>query len=278
MGTENDPLIPKQHNRTTSGGGYYFLNKSDPSYQGVGSTSAVTDTDAGPVVEGPPMDSNPQEFAPRPLNKNRNAVTNSNSTKVRLHPGLISLQLHHTSDHSRDSSRIIFIFQNNAGVRSNNNNSSSSSSWWKNIFNARGTANTLSAASQRSVMNPNTTQLNKLRKAPIKIEPKVFFSNERTFIAWMHVSIILAGGSIAILAFAEDTNNPFSQLYGIILLPVAISFIIYSMYQYQRRAKMIRTRHPGPYEDTVGPAVLGIMLMLSITAQFALKLYSMHYL
>jgi hypothetical protein len=84
MGTENDPLIPKQHNRTTSGGGYYFLNKSDPSYQGVGSTSAVTDTDAGPVVEGPPMDSNPQEFAPRPLNKNRAAGTNANSTKVRL--------------------------------------------------------------------------------------------------------------------------------------------------------------------------------------------------
>jgi uncharacterized membrane protein YidH (DUF202 family) len=119
-------------------------------------------------------------------------------------------------------------------------------------------------------MNSNPTKLHKLRKAPVKIEPKVFFSNERTFIAWMHVSIILAGGSIAILAFA--------QLYGIILLPVAVSFIIYSMYQYQRRAKMIRTRHPGPYEDTVGPAVLGIMLMLSITAQFALKLYSMHYL
>jgi uncharacterized membrane protein YidH (DUF202 family) len=136
----------------------------------------------------------------------------------------------------------------------------------------------MSSSSQRSVMIPSTTQLNKLRKAPIKIEPKVFFSNERTFIAWMHVSIILAGGSIAILAFAEDTNNPFSQLYGIILLPVAISFIIYSMYQYQRRARMIRTRHPGPYEDTVGPAVLGIMLMLSITAQFALKLYSLHYL
>lgn len=41
-----------------------------------------------------------------------------------------------------------------------------------------------------------------------------------------------------------------------------------------RRAYMIRNRHPGPYEDTVGPTVLGIMLMLSIVAQFAIKLYS----
>jgi uncharacterized membrane protein YidH (DUF202 family) len=114
----------------------------------------------------------------------------------------------------------------------------------------------------------------KLRKAPVKIEPKVFFANERTFLAWMHLSVVLAGASIAILAFTED-NNPFSQLYGVILLPVAISFIVYSMYQYARRANMIRHRHPGPYEDTVGPVVLGIMLMVSIVAQFSLKLYSM---
>jgi uncharacterized membrane protein YidH (DUF202 family) len=114
----------------------------------------------------------------------------------------------------------------------------------------------------------------KPRKAPIKIEPKVFFSNERTFLAWMHVSVILAGASIAILAFA-DTNNYVSQVYGVVLLPVAIAFIVYSMVQYQRRAYMIRNRLPGPYEDTVGPTVLCIMLMLSIVVQFGLRLYDL---
>jgi uncharacterized membrane protein YidH (DUF202 family) len=113
-----------------------------------------------------------------------------------------------------------------------------------------------------------------MRKAPIKIEPKVFFANERTFLAWMHLSVILAGASIAIMAFADD-SNPMGQLYGIMLLPVAIAFIIYSMYQYSRRSYMIRHRHPGPYEDTVGPSVLAVMLMFSIVAQFSLKLYTM---
>lgn len=70
----------------------------------------------------------------------------------------------------------------------------------------------------------------KPRKAPVKVEPKVFFANERTFLAWMHLSVMLAGASIAILAFAEE-QNPFSQIYGVILLPVAIAFIVYSMYQ-----------------------------------------------
>lgn len=71
----------------------------------------------------------------------------------------------------------------------------------------------------------------KQRKAPIKVEPKVFFANERTFLAWMHISIILAGASIAILAFSGSSENPGSQIYGVVMLPVAIAFIIYSMYQ-----------------------------------------------
>ena len=30
------------------------------------------------------------------------------------------------------------------------------------------------------------------RKVPVKVEPKVFFANERTYLAWLHMSIILA--------------------------------------------------------------------------------------
>ena len=70
----------------------------------------------------------------------------------------------------------------------------------------------------------------KPRKAPIKIEPKVFFSNERTFLAWMHVSVILAGASVAILAIS-DYENIGKQLYGLIMLPVAVAFLVYAMYQ-----------------------------------------------
>jgi hypothetical protein len=71
----------------------------------------------------------------------------------------------------------------------------------------------------------------KPRKAPIKVEPKVFFANERTFLAWMHISIVLAGASIAILAFSSSEENIGKQIYGLIMLPVAISFIVYAMYQ-----------------------------------------------
>lgn len=39
-----------------------------------------------------------------------------------------------------------------------------------------------------------------------------------------------------------------------------------------RRAYMLRNKHPGPYDDTFGPTVLGIILMMSIVSQFVIKL------
>jgi hypothetical protein len=47
----------------------------------------------------------------------------------------------------------------------------------------------------------------------------------------MHISILLAGASIAILAFAGKKSNPGSHLYGLVMLPVAVTFIVYAMYQ-----------------------------------------------
>ena len=70
------------------------------------------------------------------------------------------------------------------------------------------------------------------RSAPVKIDPKVFFANERTFLAWMHVAVILAGASVAITAFTDSAKHSGpNQLYGVILLPVSVSFILYAMVQ-----------------------------------------------
>mmetsp|Transcript_5391 Transcript_5391/g.7798 ORF Transcript_5391/g.7798 Transcript_5391/m.7798 type:complete len:197 (+) Transcript_5391:3-593(+) len=113
------------------------------------------------------------------------------------------------------------------------------------------------------------------RSAPVKIDPKVFFANERTFLAWLHVSVLLAGASVAIVAFDSHSSAPSSALYGVVLLPVSIAFIAYSMIQFTRRASMIRRKSPGPYMDVTGPTVLTVILMLSIVTQFSIKLYTL---
>jgi len=125
--------------------------------------------------------------------------------------------------------------------------------------------------------NPNSlSPMMRERQAAIKIEPKVFFSNERTFLAWLHSAVLLAGASIALTSKYSNRNNSSlaNQLYGIVLLPVAIAFMVYAMHQYGRRSQMIRRRAPGPYEDIIGPSVLAVALMLSIVVQFSLKLYT----
>ena len=111
----------------------------------------------------------------------------------------------------------------------------------------------------------------KPRKVPVKVEPKVFFANERTFLAWMHMSVTLASISVAIVAFAEA--NKWSQLYGLLLMPCAIAFCGYSLWMYIKRAGMIRRKDPGPYEDLAGPIVLSAMLGMSIVVNFFVKVY-----
>jgi len=45
-------------------------------------------------------------------------------------------------------------------------------------------------------------------------------------------------------SFAEA--NEWSQMYGILLMPVAIAFCFYSLWMYIKRAGMIRRKDPGP--------------------------------
>lgn len=46
----------------------------------------------------------------------------------------------------------------------------------------------------------NRRSQTKPRKVPVKVEPKVFFANERTFLSWLHMSLTLASISVAIVA------------------------------------------------------------------------------
>jgi hypothetical protein len=65
---ETDRLLQQQQpgssgNNTQQ---YYFLHKANLDYQG-GTTATVKDADGGAVIEDMPANSDPNEFAPRPL-------------------------------------------------------------------------------------------------------------------------------------------------------------------------------------------------------------------
>lgn len=64
-------------------------------------------------------------------------------------------------------------------------------------------------------------------------------SDIRTIILF---SILYCGNA----RFAEA--NAWSQIYGLLLMPVAIAFCVYSLWMYIKRAGMIRRKEPGPCE------------------------------
>lgn len=52
---------------------------------------------------------------------------------------------------------------------------------------------------RRSEMDRKASK-EKTRMVPTKVEPKVFFSNERTFLSWLSMAVTLATISLAVIA------------------------------------------------------------------------------
>ncbi|KGG52092.1 hypothetical protein DI09_20p90 [Mitosporidium daphniae] len=115
----------------------------------------------------------------------------------------------------------------------------------------------------------NHTLVNKRIAVPVRVEPKVFFANERTFLSWLHFSIFLGGVSTALVGLGHKT----AKISGYIFTLVSVVFSFYALYTYLWRAKKIRERDPGPYDDLVGPSVLVVVFLMAMLVNFAFTVY-----
>ncbi|GFH44556.1 hypothetical protein CTEN210_01030 [Chaetoceros tenuissimus] len=104
-----------------------------------------------------------------------------------------------------------------------------------------------------------------------KIEPKIFFANERTFLHWLHAGITLYSIASAILVFSEDGAS-WAHWYAMALLPIALGFCMYALHVFLWRADRIKTRIPGRWDDPRGPYVLGGLLVIVLSVNFITKL------
>lgn len=106
-----------------------------------------------------------------------------------------------------------------------------SGSMFKRIFSSLKPSGNLNT----NVAGPSS---NKRIVLPVRVEPKVFFANERTFLSWLHFCIVLGGLALGLLNFGDRVG----QISGIIFTVVAMMFIIYALLLYQWRAQQIRNR------------------------------------
>ncbi|EPY35288.1 vacuolar transporter chaperone [Strigomonas culicis] len=69
--------------------------------------------------------------------------------------------------------------------------------------------------------------------------------------------------SLTLLNFGDASSNG-AELAGLVLLPVSIVFMVYSLFIFRDRANKIYMREPMRYDDTRGPTMLVIVLGTSL--------------
>mmetsp|Transcript_22500 Transcript_22500/g.39875 ORF Transcript_22500/g.39875 Transcript_22500/m.39875 type:complete len:131 (+) Transcript_22500:155-547(+) len=105
------------------------------------------------------------------------------------------------------------------------------------------------------------------------IDPKVFFANERTYLHWLNVSVTIGSIGSALLGFAgiaagETAPGGFGALrtIGLVMICIAILFCAHSMYQFKRRARLLRKRSGSGYDDSSAPVALSLVLVTALSA------------
>ncbi|RXW25239.1 hypothetical protein EST38_g595 [Candolleomyces aberdarensis] len=102
---------------------------------------------------------------------------------------------------------------------------------------------------------------------PVRVEPKVSFANERTFLSWLHFTVVLGGLAVGLLNFGDKVGKISAAMFS----AVAMAIMVYALYTYHWRAASIRRGGKGPYDDRIGPTVLCVALLIAVVVNFVLR-------
>ncbi|KAL6249789.1 vacuolar transporter chaperone [Rhinocladiella similis] len=106
---------------------------------------------------------------------------------------------------------------------------------------------------------------------PVRVEPKVYFATERTFLSWLEFSIIIGSIAATLLNFGDSVS--LASAWGFTI--VACAALIYSVAIYWLRVQMIRKRRASVsrYYDKYGTTALcvGLLAATAITFVFRVK-------
>ncbi|WFD40944.1 uncharacterized protein MJAP1_003935 [Malassezia japonica] len=125
-------------------------------------------------------------------------------------------------------------------------------------------------------------------QSPVKVEAKVWFANERTWISWLRASILMGTLSLALFNSAsyfdpEPVPPPFEpgpgmggnsraaktvRTFGIIYALISVLVLLWGLYNYQRRVTLIKSRWAGSFDDLIGPPLVCGVTFIAILANF----------
>ena len=101
---------------------------------------------------------------------------------------------------------------------------------------------------------------------PLRIEPKVWLANERTFLRWQHICVLL--GSLAISLYTVAGKGTLAEWMGIGYILIAVFAGCWGYYTLHWRREMILQRSGKDFDSMIGPLIISGALMLSLVLNF----------
>lgn len=134
-------------------------------------------------------------------------------------------------------------------------------------FMGKGSDKASSTRNMEPVILPPGVKVPKKIVTPLRVEPKVFFANERTYFSWMSFGTLISTFSLALF----NAGDAVGKLSGIVYSLVSVSILMYGMGLYYRRRDLIHRRAAGPYDELVGPTVICFALLFAVGLNAYLK-------
>lgn len=103
-----------------------------------------------------------------------------------------------------------------------------------------------------------------------KVEGKVWLANQRTFIKWQHVSILLASLSLGLFNAAGPNNNV-GKVLGVVYTLVAVFASMWGYGIYMWRSSLIQRRSGKDFDAVAGPVIVCIGLIVALVLNFGFK-------
>jgi len=96
----------------------------------------------------------------------------------------------------------------------------------------------------------------------VRVEPKTFFANERTFIQWLSAGVLLMSIGVGLLELQASKGY---SVAGLLITGLSVVIVLYGLFVYQRRIRKIQRKDAAGYDDRVGPFLLVAALITGLS-------------
>lgn len=107
-------------------------------------------------------------------------------------------------------------------------------------------------------------------EGPVKVEAKVYLANQRTYIKWQHVSILLATLSVGLYNAAGE-HNDIARALAVVYTVVALFTALWGYGIYWWRSQLIAARSGKDFDNAIGPVVVCLALIVALCVNFGYK-------